>query len=88
MLYPILWKKMMFSTKNIKQHDITWAAKHSAFPSEEYITFYNILTWKMVILNCNNISQFYCIFDQINVALVRLFTDHKLLNGGGRGNCF
>ncbi len=65
-----LKKRIMFSTKHIKQHDVTWAAKHSAFPSEEYITFYNILKWKMVILNCN-ISQFYCIFDQINVALVR-----------------
>ncbi len=34
---------------------------------------YNILKKKTAILNCNNISQYYrffCIFDQINAALV------------------
>ncbi len=42
-------------------------------PEEKYIKY--ILKQKTVILNCNNISQyycFYCIFDQINVALVSI----------------
>ncbi len=37
--------------------------------------FYNIFKWKIVIWNRNNISQyykFYCIFDQINAALVSM----------------
>ncbi len=35
--------------------------------------FFYIWKYKIVILNCNNISKFYsfyCIFDQINAALV------------------
>ncbi len=38
----------------------------------------------LTILNCNNISQyycFYCIFDQINVALVRQILILKLSIG-------
>ncbi len=31
---------------------------------------YSLLSQKAVILNSNNISQFYCIFNQINAALV------------------
>ncbi len=31
---------------------------------------FNIYKQKIVILNCNNISQYYCIFDQINAALL------------------
>ncbi len=32
----------------------------------------NKLHKKTVILNCNNISQFYYIFDQINAALMSI----------------
>jgi len=64
----------MFSTliinRNISEGSCdteAWSydAENSALTSQEYFTFYTILKWKMVILNCNNISQyfrFYCIF--------------------------
>ncbi len=37
--------------------------------------YFKIYKQKMIILNCNNISQyycFYCIFDQINAAVVSI----------------
>ncbi len=51
-----------------------------SFDAEVMITGINyilkyILMKKTVILNCNNISQyycFYCIFDPINVSLVNI----------------
>ncbi len=36
------------------------AAENSSFPPEEQIKFLNILEYKTGILNCNNISQYYC----------------------------
>ncbi len=45
--------------------------------SEDHVTLktevmmLKIQLWSQkYILNCNNISQFYCIFDQINAALL------------------
>jgi len=46
---------------------------HPQFKPENVITFLNVFKQKTVILNCNNISQyycFYCIIDQINAAVV------------------
>ncbi len=46
---------------------ISNGAENSALPSQKLIQFQNVLKYKIVILNSNNISQydyFYCIFDQ------------------------
>ncbi len=47
-------------------------AKNSVLHHRNKLHFSNILKQKTVLLISNNISQFYCIFDQINAALVSI----------------
>ncbi len=49
---------------------------NSALPSQEYITFENILKYKAVILNHNNITVFLY-YDLINAALVSIRDSFK-----------
>ncbi len=40
--------------------DLRSDAENSALPLQEYIRFLNILKYKTVILNYNNITKYYC----------------------------
>ncbi len=65
--------------KNMQQHNgfLHWAEnQHIIMISEDHVTLKTgVMMLKnqfrsQIFLNCNNISKFYCIFDQINSALV------------------
>ncbi len=52
-----------------------WSNEDLVLPSQQWITFKKILKYKTVILNCNNISQYYCfyfIFDQLIIITITI----------------
>ncbi len=50
--------------------------------TKRFLSFSNILKWKTVILNCNNISRYYYIFGSNNCSLgkhTRFISKHKII---------